>query len=85
MRLHLCTARQQRPCAHAPPQVSLVDAQQLARTAGALTLLLSGVKPDSDFYVQYHSLQALRAVCAASPPLVQEVCVCFGEERKEIG
>ncbi|KAL6785367.1 CGL135 [Auxenochlorella protothecoides x Auxenochlorella symbiontica] len=49
-----------------------VDGQQLARTPGALPFFLRNLLPETDFYIKYHSLQALRGLVAACPSLVQE-------------
>ncbi len=54
-------------------QSGAVDGQQLARTPGALPFFLRNLLPETDFYIKYHSLQALRGLVAACPSLVQEV------------
>jgi hypothetical protein len=58
-------------------QAASINAEQLARTPDAVTLLLSLLEERPvgvpDFYVRYHTLQTLRALLGANAGMLQEV------------
>lgn len=53
--------------------VTAPAARQLAAAPAALGFLLHNLRPEAEFYTQYHSLQALRGLAFACPAPVQEV------------